>query len=273
MCLKFTFYGCVRGRNSIIVICILVFLCFQFCFPNDEGEKACGRAVVQRSQSKSGFHRDLVTYVEWDLSLSSLRSHFDVQDCQLLLVEHFPSGIYVDPDQIKDGEEFGGREVFSTEIINVESLAHHSSSLKIFLFPKSVVINSRLETISANISIPIHLRYHQAALGKTFVAVSLLFPSVLGRCNGIDKRLATQCGAELIKAPCNAKIPSVSCDWIILTSASKEHSISSRPLTFHVPVGQIEHSWSIVIVTVLSTMAGCGLTLWNSLTRTTSYFI
>jgi len=52
-------------------------------------------------------------------------------------------------------------------------------------------------------------------LGYTFTVVSYF------HLTGIDKRLATQCGAELIKAPCNAKIPSVSCDWIILTSASK----------------------------------------------------
>ena len=34
-------------------------------------------------------------------------------DCQLLLVEQFPSGIYIDPDQVKNVEEFGGPEVRS----------------------------------------------------------------------------------------------------------------------------------------------------------------
>lgn len=34
-------------------------------------------------------------------------------DCQLLLVEQFPSGIYIDPDQVKNEEEFGGPEVRS----------------------------------------------------------------------------------------------------------------------------------------------------------------
>ena len=51
------------------------------------------------------YTRDLTTYVEWMVSGSS---HSDLQDCQLLLVEHFPSGVYVDPDQIKNEEEFGG---------------------------------------------------------------------------------------------------------------------------------------------------------------------
>ena len=46
--------------------------------------------------------------MEWTLSGSS---HSDLQDCQLLLVEYFPSGVYVDPDQIKNEEEFGGPEV------------------------------------------------------------------------------------------------------------------------------------------------------------------
>lgn len=52
--------------------------------------------------------RDLTTSVEWMVSGSG---HSDLQDCQLLLVEYFPSGVYVDPDQIKNEEEFGGPEV------------------------------------------------------------------------------------------------------------------------------------------------------------------
>ena len=36
------------------------------------------------------------------------------------------------------------------------------------------------------------------------------------------------------------------------------------PLVFDVPVGQIEHSWPIVTLTVLATVVGCGLVLWNS---------
>ena len=52
--------------------------------------------------------RDLTTYVEWTVSDSG---HSDLQDCQLLLVEYFPSGVYVDPDLIKNEEEFGGPEV------------------------------------------------------------------------------------------------------------------------------------------------------------------
>ena len=47
--------------------------------------------------------RDLATYLEWTVSGSS---HSDLQDCKLLLVEYFPSGVYVHPDQIKNEEEF-----------------------------------------------------------------------------------------------------------------------------------------------------------------------
>lgn len=43
---------------------------------------------------------------------------------------------------------------------------------------------------------------------------------------------------------------------------------SDTPLVFHVPVGQIEHSWPIIALTVLSTMVGCSLILWNSLAIT-----
>ena len=54
--------------------------------------------------------RDLVTYVEWNI-LSKFDDDTDQLDCQLLLVEHLPSGIYIDPDQIKNEEQFGGPEV------------------------------------------------------------------------------------------------------------------------------------------------------------------
>ena len=53
--------------------------------------------------------RDVVTYVEWDVS--SFSDHTNLKDCQLLLVEHVPRGIYIDPDQIRNGEEFGGPKV------------------------------------------------------------------------------------------------------------------------------------------------------------------
>ena len=56
--------------------------------------------------------RDLITYIEWDI-LSSFGEHYNLLDCQLLLVEQFPSGIYIDPDQVKNEEEFGGPEVRS----------------------------------------------------------------------------------------------------------------------------------------------------------------
>ena len=49
--------------------------------------------------------------MEWDVISSD---HSDLQDCQLLLVEHFPSGIYIDLDQIKNEEKFGGPEVRNT---------------------------------------------------------------------------------------------------------------------------------------------------------------
>lgn len=54
--------------------------------------------------------RDLVTNVEWDI-LSSVGDHSNLLDCQLLLIEEFPSGIFIDPDQIKNAVEFSGPEV------------------------------------------------------------------------------------------------------------------------------------------------------------------
>lgn len=248
--------GQVQSTNLINVTCVFALLCFQF---------SCG-ILLQRSQRKLGFHRDLVTYLEWDVS--RFIDHADPKNCTFLLVEHFPSGLYIDQDQVRNGEEFGGPKVLSKEVIDVESLAHHSSSNVIYVFPKTVV-NFSMKTISANISIPVHLRYHQAALGKEFVSVSLSSPTVFGRCDGITGNdIAKLCGTELIKAPCNAMMPSDSCDWVTLKPTRKDQPLSNTPLVFHVPVGQIEHRWLIIAFTLLSTIAGCSLVLWNALTVT-----
>ena len=48
--------------------------------------------------------------MEWDI-LNNSDGDSNQLDCQLLLVEHFPSGIYIDPDQIKNEVQFGGPEV------------------------------------------------------------------------------------------------------------------------------------------------------------------
>ena len=38
--------------------------------------------------------------------------------------------------------------------------------------------------MSVNVTMPVHLRYHQATIGTKFVSVSLSSPKVFGRCNG-----------------------------------------------------------------------------------------
>lgn len=243
-----------------VTTCFLVTLYFQRSLSSEEDHKHCRKVLLQRGQNKAGFHRDLLTYVEWDIN--NIASNSDLKNCHLLLLEHLPNGIYVDPDQIRSGEEFGGPQVFSRDAVNVESLAHHASSNRIFVLPKMVV---RMGTIiTANVSLPVHLRYHQAAVNKKFMSVSLSPPTVLGRCNGyVIDDLSTNCGTETIKAPCYDKTRSDSCDWLILKSA-----IESTPLVFHVPVGQIDHVWPVVAFTVLSTMAGCAVVVWNSFTST-----
>ncbi|KAL9956852.1 hypothetical protein ACROYT_G038397 [Oculina patagonica] len=251
----------VRGTN-FLTITFIILLFFKSCLSTKT--TSCGQVFLQRKQKKLGFHRDLVTFVEWDV-FSSYVAHSNPLDCQLLMVEQFPSGIYIDPDQIKNEVEFGGPEVLSTETINVESLAHHSSSHKFFVFPRTA-FDSRLGTVSANYTIPIHVRYHQAAVGAKFATVSLSSPKILGRCNEITSP-SMKCGTASIKAPCDAKGMST-CSWILLDSVNKDPSQSNIPLVLHVPVGQIEHRWPIVALTILSTMAGCGLILWNSLALT-----
>lgn len=251
------------GNVTFFYVTCLLISYFHFSLSSEGGGKNCGNVLLQRSQEKAGFHRDVLTNIEWDLS--SLTTGFDVKNCQLLLLEHLPNGIYVDPDQIRNGEEFGGPQVFSRDVVNVESMAHHSTVNQIFVVPKTMIRSRRI--VIANISLPIHLRYHRAALNKTFVSVILSSPTVLGRCNGIIEHLGTHCASELTKAPCVDKTGSVLCDWFILKSASEGQPLTSDPLVFYVPVGQREHLWSVISLTVLSTMTGCAVVVWSAIAK------
>ncbi|PFX22606.1 Phosphatidylinositol-glycan biosynthesis class X protein [Stylophora pistillata] len=248
----------VRETNLLSIFFIFV-LSLESC---STGEKICNQAVVERTQQKSGFHRDLITYIKWDI-LSSFGEHYNLLDCQLLLVEKFPSGVYIDPDQLKNEVEFGGPEVLFKESVNIEALAHHSSSNEMLVFPK-ITIDSKMDILKANITIPIHLRYHQAAKDAKFASVLLPPPQVLGRCpNGVAFP-TDRCGSDPVQAPCDAKRLST-CDWIALKLRSKDQSESRMSLVLQVPIGQTEHSLPIIALTVFSTMAGCVLTLWNAI--------
>ncbi|XP_068762631.1 uncharacterized protein [Montipora capricornis] len=105
-------------RNVTVVYsaCFLVTLYFQRSLSSEEDHKHCRKVLLQRGQNKAGFHRDLLTYVEWDIN--NIASNSEHKSCHLLLLEHLPNGIYVDPDQIRSGEEFGGPQGQRSQLEN-----------------------------------------------------------------------------------------------------------------------------------------------------------
>lgn len=222
-----------------VTTCFLVTLYFQRSLSSEEDHKHCRKVLLQRGQNKAGFHRDLLTYVEWDIN--NIASNSDLKNCHLLLLEHLPNGIYVDPDQIRSGEEFGGPQVFSRDAVNVESLAHHASSNRIFVLPKMVV---RMGTIiTANVSLPVHLRYHQAAVNKKFMSVSLSPPTVLGRCNGYvhTSCFLCACWTNWPRLACCSFYCVVSYGWLCCGSMEFVHKYSGSlvAMQFYPPIAAV----------------------------------
>lgn len=53
----------------------------------------------------------------------------------------------------------------------------------------------------------------------------------------------------------------------VVSFSLQNQPLTSSPLLFYVPVGQREHLWSVISLTVLSTMTGCAVVVWSAITQ------
>jgi len=191
---------------------------------------------LSRKAKNNGFHRELMSWLVSDQKLPS-------DGCRVLLVEHLPSGIYVDLYQLAMMEEWGGHQVLADSEINVEKPEFASQPHILYVFNNMQEDHKNGERF--NFSIPVHMRYHRPSDGQDFASVSFPNPDVLLKCS--DHRFAEEW--RNVEAPCNSHNSSL-CMW-------KQIPHRKPPeITFQVPVGKTEHQIAVIVVTLVVVIAG-----------------
>ncbi|XP_031559029.1 phosphatidylinositol-glycan biosynthesis class X protein-like [Actinia tenebrosa] len=221
----------------------IIYILINFALRSTFGESTsyCQNFNVQvrRFGLKNGFHRDLLTVMEWD----------GLKACKILIEETLPCGIYVDVDQLANTANHSTSKVVSKERVNVESPADKADSQYLLVYPSDKPSELRENHFRLSVKVPFHLRYHQPVPGKAFESVLLSPPSILINC--ADTRILERCKHRTVKAPCDETEKEL-CEWIDPTKekGSQEH------LEFKVPIGMMSHRFIVTMTTALTTLGG-----------------
>ena len=114
--------------------------------------------------------------------------------------------MYVDPDQLRDLQDFGGAQAFIPTKIDIEKPEFESEPFRVFIF-RHLRIQENLRVTS--IKLPVHLRYHKPSKmseSKTSNAA----PSAIVKLQ--NPRLLLACEEENVAAYCPEKAVTSYCD-------------------------------------------------------------
>ncbi|KAL8593207.1 hypothetical protein ACOMHN_009862 [Nucella lapillus] len=204
---------------------------------------------VHRSVLREGFHREIQTTVT--MGKDVFRGPRG-GECGLLLIEHLPSSLYVDPFQLLMLAQSGGPQVLAGSAVDIEAPEYLSAPLDVFVYSPVVsdtsLSSSHLPTLT--VTLPVHVRYHRPSPDPqvTDVLVTLYHPRVLLNCTSQDSRVT--------EAPCDASNTS-QCAWSELSYRSDASS-----LEIHVPVGREEDVRVVVFGTIVVTVMGASCLLY-----------
>ncbi|KAJ9601554.1 hypothetical protein L9F63_000297 [Diploptera punctata] len=223
-------------QRELIVKWLL--LTFTTCAVNCN--KVCDiHATIIRRIENEGFHRDVNSLVEIVTGHSTLWG-----ECMLILEEHMPSGLYVNPDQLADLRRVNQLQGCPIGKVDIEAPQKDST-------PHSVQVYSHLNRtenlLSAHLSLPFHVRYHSPIAHGGYSIVKLGAPSLLLRCQN-----DVQCvQGRRVQAPCRP-CKTEMCQWVNLT-----YKTNSPRINMYVPVGNSSHQGLVTLVTLLVTCGGC----------------
>ncbi|XP_058823152.1 phosphatidylinositol-glycan biosynthesis class X protein [Topomyia yanbarensis] len=119
----------------------------------------------------SGFHRE----VHYTIKFGGLGK----MTCELLLLQHLPSAVYVDTDQLTNMKKFKKINSYVPLYVDVEKPASKSNPFSVYLFE-----TARKEV---NITLPIHFRYHDPS-EKKFERIQIESPSLYVQCRGVNSK-------------------------------------------------------------------------------------
>jgi len=198
-----------------------------------------------RAGLHQGFHREVESNVTVTFASTS-ESPFT--DCEVMLKEHIMTGLYVDLYQTYNNYEFGGPKVYSAEDIDLELPEFLSKNYTVYIYSGLTSQNMGTSVSwQANLTVPIHVRYHKPSLEDLYAKAVLPPPEVYLRCQLSDSWVDQLWASEVVAAPCS-KDTSVDCEWVPLSCTG------AQSLTFEVPVGQLRHYTLVVVVTMVVTL-------------------
>ncbi|XP_050730707.1 phosphatidylinositol-glycan biosynthesis class X protein-like [Eriocheir sinensis] len=202
---------------------------------------------VERRLLNEGFHRELET----TLFLSVPES---LESCVVLLKETLPPGCYVDPHQLAFLRRLGGPDFYVPQTVNVETPEHQSPRIIAYFFvPAQEMDDGRW---LANITVPIHIRYHRAWSGQEHppleARVHITHPTVMVHCEG---GVTEDCSPLVQLEPCPPAGPQL-CQWLpVHTFSTSEGVVAS------VPVGNTDLLDTVLLTTTCLTAAATLLIL------------
>ncbi|XP_041362714.1 phosphatidylinositol-glycan biosynthesis class X protein-like [Gigantopelta aegis] len=208
---------------------------------------------IKRHLTKNGFHRDLVTHIEWNMKPFH-GSRLD--NCHLLMQETLPAGLYVDPYQLNSLLPFGGPQVLIDQPVDIEAPEYKSSPLNIYVFARLYPVKQSKGQHTADVTLPLHLRYHRPSSrpGQKYHRLTINNPVIFTNCSVHDSE-------GLSVSACDYLNSSV-CWW-------HQHPVElvSGAIKLSIPIGHQSHLTLVVIGTLSVTAAGCLFIMYTVITK------
>ncbi|KAE8605767.1 hypothetical protein XENTR_v10015315 [Xenopus tropicalis] len=160
---------CYLGHLTMNQLVWLAFICIA---SNSANESPCPELLARRGILNKGYHRDLETsvVVQGPAEL--------VKHCRVLIQEHIPSGLYLDPYQLSSLRHHNLTEVLLLTPVDVEAPEYLSRGHTALVYTKPDPSCAHCYTST----VPLHIRYHRPASQTDKVSITLQNPKLLLNC-------------------------------------------------------------------------------------------
>ncbi|XP_055545794.1 phosphatidylinositol-glycan biosynthesis class X protein [Wyeomyia smithii] len=149
-------------------------------------DATCISSFLYMNIHNSGFHRE----IHYSLKFGA----FSKMSCELLLLQHFSSAIYVDTDQLTNMKKFKKINSYVPLYVDVEKPASKSSPFSVYLYEAM-----RREV---NITLPIHFRYHDPS-EKKFERIQVESPTLYIQCRSTSSKNPLK-KSGIFRYPCSS---------------------------------------------------------------------
>jgi hypothetical protein len=137
--------------------------------------------VLMTSTANDVTESELQNFESIGCHLSRTGLHSGFHNCEVLLKEHLPSGLYIDLYQAENLHQFGGPKVYSPVDIDVELPEFLSKAHVVYVY-NTLAHVANTGSLHADLTVPIHVRYHKPSIKHDFAQAILPPPEVFFRC-------------------------------------------------------------------------------------------